>query len=651
MPGIPDRVLDEIRGRADIVQVIEAYVPLKRRGADYWGCCPFHHEKTPSFKVSAHSQAYYCFGCKKHGSVFQFIMDRENVDFVGSVRLLAQRYGVQIPEEGEGDGPGRAAVRAHKDRLFDLLKAVAVWYQQVLRDAPEADNARLYVKDRGIPPEIVKQFGLGFAPDNWEATLRWGSRLGYEPALLNAAGLVIPREGQDGFYDRFRGRLMFPICDEMGRVVGFSGRVLEKDAKTAKYVNSPETEVFKKSRLLYALHHARTSFKDIGFALVCEGQLDVIACHRAGMTNAVAPQGTAFTENHAALLRRFTDEVVFCFDADEAGRKATRTGIELAITAGLRAKVVELPGEAGKEDPDSLFKKHGAEYLKGVLSGGVDAVEHVIRLGLRTYDAATPDGKGRIVDEVLPVINRHQNPVLRAGYCQDLARQLGLPEAAVMSALQDLQNRLRRQETGRFAAQNLRHPANAQEAGPAAANAPAEPASPSAAAAKPAAGMNLFVRLELMLLDIALRHETSARQLAARLAHERISTTPVGQALNMVLGLAAEGEWEAAGRHLAADPVLGADADVGRILVSADFAPPPDPSSEDVVKEYAQRVEKAREDCLLRFESELLRIELARLQAELAAEKDPARAAELGRRFQELTVRRHSLKKRPPPAG
>ncbi|MFA4945679.1 MAG: DNA primase [Lentisphaeria bacterium] len=636
MPAIPDSVLDDIRARTDIVELIESYVPLKRRGADYWGCCPFHHEKTPSFKVSPQHQAYYCFGCKKSGSAFQFVMERENVDFVGAVRLLAQRCGVEIPEAGEAAGGGqRREARQLKDRLFDLLKAVAAWYQQLLLNDPAAAAARDYLAGRGIPEAAVRSFGIGYAPAGWEDTLAWGGRLGFAPELLLAAGLVIPREGRAGHYDRFRGRLMFPICDEIGRCVGFSGRVLEADAKAAKYVNSPETELFKKGKLLYGLHLARVGFKEQGFALVCEGQLDVIACHRAGMTNAVAPQGTAFTEQHAALLKRFTEEVAFCFDADPAGEKATLAALEVALAAGLRTKVVTLPGEAGKEDPDSLFRKRGGEALAAILKGGCDALEHVVALGRRRFDAASPAGRSQIVELALPILAKVPNPVLRAGYAQWLAQALALPEDAVLGLLTQEANREHRQQLGRQAA-----------TGRAAPQAPASPAAPAPGRGRPEPRLaDVAAKCQAMLLDIALRDEAAARHLAAALPHDLLADTPTGRALNTVLALAMEGEWAGAGQLLMQEPELAADPAVGRAVLSTDFVPPPGAElGGDEFRFYQQRVRRAMGDCLARLEGEQLTHRLAALKTRLATEPDPEAQAELSREFAELTRRRDALR-------
>jgi len=613
MAGIPETVIEDIRGRTDIVAVIEGYVPLKRRGSDYWACCPFHHEKTPSFKVSAQHQAFYCFGCKKSGNVFNFVMEKENVDFVGAVRLLAQRCGVEIPEARDAGPRGDGSSRKTRDRLYELLEAAALWYRQLLDNDPEAEKARLYLRQRGVPPEVAKAFGLGYSLDSWDGVLQWGQRLKYPPELLLEAGLLVPREGQaeSGGYDRFRGRLMFPIWDELGRVVGFSARVLEKDAQTAKYVNSPETAIFHKGRLLYALHVARPAFKTLGFALVCEGQLDVIACHRAGMTNAVAPQGTAFTEAHAALLKRFTEDITFSFDADHAGEQAALRSIEVAIAAELRPKVVALPPG---EDPDSLFRKQGAEALAALLRAGKEAIEFVFDFACRGHDRMTAEGKARIAETVLDMIARYPEAVARAGHCQWLAGALALPGTAVFD---DLNEHLRKRQRG-----------SERASGRAPATVAATPA--------PTVPETIVHRAEQMLLDLALHHRDVAHQIAERLDSETVTDSPIGQALNRVLGMSLQGEWEMAARELAADPQLAAVPEVAHVLMETEFLQPVGESGE----RFQERLQKATHDCLTRIEKHLIQKEMDDVQGALRNTTEAATITELSLRFQELARRK-----------
>jgi DNA primase len=627
MAGIPDSVIDDVRARTDIVSVVESYLPLKRRGSDYWGCCPFHNERTPSFKVSAQHNAFYCFGCKKHGDVFGFVMERENVDFIGAVRLLAQRVGVTIPEEDERTDAGGRSPRLTRDRLYELLKNAALWYRQLLTSAPEAAKARDYLAGRGIPDDVAAKFGLGYSPDSFDACAQWAQRLGYPSELLLDAGLLTKPEDRPRPYDRFRGRLMFPIWDETGRVVGFSARILEKDAKQAKYVNSPDGPLFHKGKLLYGLHFARQSFKELGTALVCEGQLDTIACHRAGMTNAVAPQGTAFTEDHARLLARFTKSVTFCFDADEAGENAALRSIETAILVGLEPKTVTLPFD---QDPDSLYQAQGPDALAAALRNSQDALAFVLDLARRKHSPTSTEGRTRIVEMALPVIAKFASPVTRAGYCQWLASELRLPSESVLEALRQ---HLAAQQRGlRNAAARPGQPPIAQ-------------AAPIPMPAKPAE-LTPVQRAEAMLLDLALRDEPSARTLAARLSHDRVSDTPVGQALNHVIGMASQGDWEQAVHELLKDSVLGQDAEIARILFSGEFQPP-EAGADDALRErYVRRVRKAMEDCLALIGLDTVRREHEQLQRALATEADPARIEEITLRIQELARQRKEIQTR-----
>ncbi len=619
MPGIPQEIIAEIHDRNDIVSVIQQYVPLKRRGTDFWGLCPFHKEKTPSFKVSPSHQAFYCFGCRKSGNVFHFIMEMEGVDFVGAVRLLAQRVGLSVPEPGPshgGAGPLEGQRGPSKEKIFELLRESARWFQRQLA-GPEGTPARQYLERRGVPPEAVEAFGLGFAPDRWDALLQWAARRGYDRRLLLAAGLVktaAPRTGEPNaaarVYDLFRGRLMFPIHDELGRIVGFSGRTLEADAPTAKYVNTPETSVFLKSRLLYALHRARTAFRDHGSALVCEGQLDVIACHRAGLTHAVAPQGTAFTETHAALLRRFTNAVTFAFDADSAGRHAAVRSVHLALAAELRPRVVELPEG---EDPDSILRNRGPEALQEIMRQSLDAFEFLYRTAAREHDPGAPDGKAAIARSLLEAVIQAPDPVLRSAHCQWLARRLNLPESALLAELRRLTNRQQRRR--RFTQPRPASAVNTTDADP-------RPGPAGAPGAKEQHARE-------MLLDIALRHGPSAHQLAEKILPEYLDRSPVSRALELVLRETAEDRWEKAGLRLSADPELGRDPVVGRILAAPAFPElTPETQAESARKNLDRRISAALEDCLAVLE--ICRIDrvLSQMQKTLAAARPEKRKSE-----------------------
>ena len=296
--------LEQIRAASDIVEVIGSYLPLKRAGANFVALCPFHKERTPSFNVNPHRQIFHCFGCHKGGDVFGFVREYENIDFPEAVRRLADR--AKIPLEYE-KGPGEQQSRHLKERLLQIHEQIAQRWQNALANEASGQIAREYLARRGVSDEAVKLFRLGSAPELWDDTVNWAKSKGHELALVEQAGLILRRQEGEGYYDRFRGRLMFPICDEQGRVVGFSGRVLSGDEKTAKYVNSPETPIFTKSKVFFGLDKSKRAVLQAGYAIICEGQLDLIACYMAGIQNVVAPQGTAFTADHARILRRYIE--------------------------------------------------------------------------------------------------------------------------------------------------------------------------------------------------------------------------------------------------------------------------------------------------------------------------------------------------------
>jgi DNA primase len=339
---------ERIRAASDIVDIIGSYLPLKKAGANFTALCPFHKEKTPSFNVNPHKQIFHCFGCHKGGDVFTFVKEYENIGFMDAVRRLAER--AKIPLEFD-QTPGEQQSRHIKDQLLQIHEQITQRWQNCLLNEAGGQIARDYLTKRGVSPEAVKLFRLGYAPDAWDDTVNWAKNKSHDLALVEKAGLILRKEGSDKFYDRFRGRLMFPICDEQGRVIGFSGRVLSGDEKTAKYVNSPETPIFTKSRIFFGLDKSKRAILDAGFAIVCEGQLDLIACFMAGVQNIVAPQGTAFTADHARIIKRYVDEVVLCFDSDEAGQNAAVRSLDHLLASGLAVR-----GGAGAARPGQFHQ-------------------------------------------------------------------------------------------------------------------------------------------------------------------------------------------------------------------------------------------------------------------------------------------------------
>src|ERR1700690_2761529 len=354
---------ERIRAASDIVDVIGSYLPLKKAGANFTALCPFHKEKTPSFNANPPPQIFHCLGCHKGGDVFTFVKEYENIGFMDAIRRLADRAKVSLEFD---QNPAEQQSRHLKDQLLQIHEQIAQRWQNCLLNEAAGQVARDYLARRGVPPEAVKLFRLGAAPDAWDDTVNWAKSKGHDLSLVEKAGLILRKEGSEHYYDRFRGRLIFPICDEQGRVIGFSGRVLSGDDKTAKYVNSPETPIFTKSRVFFGLDKSKRALLDAGFVIVCEGQLDLIACFMGGVQNVVAPQGTAFTADHARILKRYVDEVVLCFDSDEAGQNAAVRSLDHLLESGLAVRVAVVPPP---HDPDSFIKANSGEAFRKLVEG------------------------------------------------------------------------------------------------------------------------------------------------------------------------------------------------------------------------------------------------------------------------------------------
>src|SRR6266403_655639 len=364
MGTIPSETIEQIAASNDIVEVIGSYFPLKRAGANFKALCPFHQEKTPSFTVTPSRQTFHCFGCGAGGSVFRFVMDYEHLDFPAAVKKLATRVGIPVIEE-RGSSPGEDD-RQHEARraLLQLHAEAAEWFHENLVKTRIGAPGREYLKGRGIDRRIANDWQIGFAPESWDAFLSWALERGYQQRLLLESGLITRRDesaGDEKVYDRFRNRIMFPIHNDVGEVIAFSGRILDKEAETAKYVNSPETPLFRKGRVLFGLHKTKRALIDADCAIVCEGQLDLITLFEAGIQNVVAPQGTAFTERQAHVLKRFVREVVLCFDSDTAGQNAAERSLEALLQNDLVVRVAEMPAQ---EDPDSLVRKSGRQKFE-----------------------------------------------------------------------------------------------------------------------------------------------------------------------------------------------------------------------------------------------------------------------------------------------
>jgi DNA primase len=420
MPMFSDNFRERVRAASDIVDVVGGSLPLKRAGANFVTLCPFHKEKSPSFNVNPAKQIFHCFGCHKGGDVFRFVQDYENLTFPEAIQRLAER--AHIPLEFE-DNPAAQQARGLKDSLLKLHEAICVRWQGCLASEAAGQIARDYLAKRGVSAEAVKEFRLGAAPESWDDTVNWAKAKGYPAELCEQAGLIIRKEESGRHYDRFRGRLMFPICDEQGRVIAFSGRILQGDEKTAKYVNSPETAIFTKGRVLYALDKAKRAILDAGHAVVCEGQLDTIACHANGLKHVVAPQGTALTPEHARILKRYVDEVILCFDGDKAGRNASIRSFDGLLGSGLAVRVATIPPP---DDPDSYIKAHGGETFRGILNRAEGYFDFLLRHLVLENDTTSDRGRMAVVRAMGEAAQKTGNAVLLDTYAQKTAQRLSV---------------------------------------------------------------------------------------------------------------------------------------------------------------------------------------------------------------------------------
>src|ERR1022692_2934030 len=415
---------EHIRAASDIVDVIGTYIPLKRAGANFTALCPFHKEKSPSFNVNPHKQIFHCFGCHKGGDVFSFVKEYENITFPEAVKRLADRS--KIPLEYD-QNPAEQQSRDIKGKLLEIHEQITQRWQNALASEASGQVARDYLAKRGVSAEAIKLFRLGAAPDLWDDTVNWAKSKGHDPALVEKAGLILRKEGADHFYDRFRGRLMFPICDEQGRVIAFSGRVLSGD-DPRKYVNSPETPIFTKSKVFFGLDKSKRALLDAGFAIVCEGQLDLIACFMAGVQNIVAPQGTAFTDQHSRILKRYVNEVVLCFDSDEAGQNAAVRSLDHLLASGLAIRVAVVPQP---HDPDSFIKANGGEAFKQLIAESDGFFDYYLKRLCTQNDVATDKGRLAVLRGMGEAVHKTDSAVLIDKYAQKTALRLGVSSDAV----------------------------------------------------------------------------------------------------------------------------------------------------------------------------------------------------------------------------
>jgi DNA primase len=418
---IPDSFIQELMARIDIVEVVERHVPLKKTGINYSACCPFHTEKSPSFTVSPSKQFYHCFGCGAHGTAIGFLMQHAGVGFVDAVEELAQMVGLQVPQEPRQREAAQR--RAQAQPLTELMAIAARFYRDQLKRAPAAID---YLKGRGLSGEIAARFGIGYAPDGWQGLQSVFPD--YERADLETCGLVIRNE-QGRRYDRFRDRIMFPIQDQRGNVIGFGGRVL--GVGEPKYLNSPETPLFEKGRELYGLTQARQAIRDAGFVLVVEGYMDVVGLAQAGVENVVATLGTAATAANVQRLLKTTHHVVFCFDRDAAGDRAAWKAMEVSLEFLADDKAVDILQLSGDQDPDEYVREHGKDTFLREVRGATRLSEFLVRELARRSSPTSAEGRAQLVHLAKPLLQKVSAPILRVQLTREIAQRAQLSQAEV----------------------------------------------------------------------------------------------------------------------------------------------------------------------------------------------------------------------------
>lgn len=443
--GIPEDKIAEIKAKADLVEVISEFVSLRKSGKNFLGLCPFHAERTPSFTVNAEKGIFHCFGCGAGGSIFNFLMRTNNWTFPEAARELAKRTRVDLPAAELSEEEKRR--RSLQARLFEINETAAEYYHGVLLSRKEGAEGREYLAARGLSAETIREHRLGFAPPGWDSLTLFLEKKGAPANLCESLGLIIPRKagtplpGRPNHFDRFRRRIIFPIIQEGGRIAGFGGRIVDESPGAdglppPKYLNSPESAVYRKGQTFYGLNAARGAIRETGTAVIVEGYMDLLSLHQEGIRNVVASLGTALTAAQVALLARQAKEAVLVFDADESGRKAAERSLELFLDEGFSAKVASLPPGF---DPDSFVRREKSAGFRRILDEAVPVIDYLLRQALRRHGTQTVEGKVRIVRELLPALNRLRDPLERNLYVEQIAQRLGLKEA-------DLRASLRRRE-------------------------------------------------------------------------------------------------------------------------------------------------------------------------------------------------------------
>jgi DNA primase len=411
-----------VKQQADIVRMVGEYVPLKQRGMNHWGLCPFHQEKTPSFSVHAGRQWFHCFGCGKSGDVFTFVQQVENISFPEALRLIAQKFDIKLPKM-QYSSENEAQDARQRAQLIEMHERACAFFQEQLRNA-EGAHARQYLSGRGLTEAMIREFRVGFAPDaGYLLKDKWKGD--YSEELMRSSGLFAWKEGAEAnIYSKFRNRIMFPIANEHGKAIAFTGRTLATDERAGpKYMNSPETPIYSKSRVLFNLDKAKDAIRKLDYAIIVEGQMDCISIYAAGFRNVIASSGTAFTETQARLLGRFSKNIVVNFDPDTAGATATDRSLGMLLEEEFNIKILRL--EAGF-DPDLFIRKHGAAAYGKVLGGSLKYFDYLVDRAISMFPVRTPEGKQKAVNYLLPHVHRVASRIIREGLASDIAQKLGI---------------------------------------------------------------------------------------------------------------------------------------------------------------------------------------------------------------------------------
>ncbi len=430
---------EEIKSRLDIVEVVREYVSqLKQAGTNWKANCPFHAEKTPSFMVSQEKQIWHCFGCGEGGDIFSFVQKIEGVEFVEALRILARKAGVVLRKQDP-------QLVNQKNRLIEVCELTASVYHKILLESPKAEKAREYLKERELSNETIEDFRLGYAPDSWEALSRFLLDKGFTENELFLAGLVVKKEGRGGFYDRFRNRIVFPIFDVHGSIVGFTARQMPGvEDKMGKYVNTPQTAIYDKSRIIYGLDKAKKSIRENSLVVVVEGNMDVIASHQAGIKNVVASSGTALTNDQINLLKRYSNNIALSFDMDQAGEAAAKRGIDNALKTGMNIKVIQIPEELGK-DPDDCIRKDPKAWQE-VIGQAQSFMQYYFNKTLEGLNLEEVDDKKKAAQVLLTIISKIPDKVEQTHWLQKLANLISVSEQILREQIIQSVNRLKRDE-------------------------------------------------------------------------------------------------------------------------------------------------------------------------------------------------------------